>query len=128
LPIALENFTFRWRWKMVGNGRTEVAPKGIGERQHAGVFPHGYGWESKAKTGGFMAEMKPRLIRVDDYVAEILEGDADRLPPSMKEQAEIYRQTAQRLCQSNNPRMVRIWEEPPGKEGGDFISPDPASH
>ncbi|MGD0228330.1 MAG: hypothetical protein ABSF71_39005 [Terriglobia bacterium] len=75
-----------------------------------------------------MAEMKPRLIRVDDYVAEILEGDADRLPPSMKEQAEVYRQMAQRFRQSDNQKMVRIWEEPGAIEGPDFIMSDSASH
>ena len=71
-----------------------------------------------------MGEMKYRLIRIDDYVAELIETDAARMPLSMKEQADILRERAQRLRQSDEKGMVRIWNE----EGADFTRPDPASH
>jgi hypothetical protein len=105
-----------------------VGSLAIEERQHADVFPHGYGRESKAKTGGFMAEMKYRLVRVADFTAESLEAEADRVPPSMKEHADSLRKMAKIMRQSDNQKMVRVWEEQTGIEGADFIMHDPASH
>jgi hypothetical protein len=81
-----------------------------------------------AGPGGLMAEMKSRLIRVVDYIAEFYEAEAGRMPLSMKERAEIYRQMARDLRQSDNPRMVRILEELGGIEGPDFIMSDSDSH
>jgi hypothetical protein len=47
----------------------------------------------------------------------------------MKEQAEILREHAQSLRQSDEKKMVSvpIWEENPEKKESDFIRPDPAS-
>ncbi len=58
-----------------------------------------------------MAEMKPRLVRVVDFTAESLEAEADRMPPGYKPQAESLRKTARLLRASDNPKMVRVWEE-----------------
>jgi hypothetical protein len=69
-----------------------------------------------------------RLIRIVDFTAESLEAEADRVPPSMKEHADSLRKMAKIIRQSDNPRMVRVWEEQGGMEGPDFIRPDPASY
>ena len=56
-------------------------------------------------------EVKPRLVRVDDFVAESLEARANSLPPSEKAQANNWRDVAKKLRASGNTRMVRVWEE-----------------
>ena len=70
-------------------------------------------------------EVKPRIVRADDFVAEQLEEIAGRLPPSEKAQAEYLRGAAKRFRDSERTGMVRIWERSEG--GADFIKPDPAS-
>jgi len=64
-----------------------------------------------------MSELKPRFVRVDDFVAESLEAEANRLPPSERTRADILREQARIFRTSGNPRMVRVWEEPPQKQG-----------
>jgi len=60
-------------------------------------------------------EIKPRLVRVDDFVAETLESEADMMPPWTKFQAGIWRDVAKDLRASENTKMVRVWEEPETK-------------
>jgi hypothetical protein len=60
-------------------------------------------------------EMKPRLVRVDDFVAETLEAAADKLPPWAKSQADIWRDVAKDLRASESTKIVRVWEEPEPK-------------
>ena len=60
-------------------------------------------------------ERKPRLVRVDDFVAETLESEADMMPPWTKFQAGIWRDVAKDLRASASTKMVRVWEEPEPK-------------
>ena len=60
-------------------------------------------------------EIKPRLVRVDDFVAETLESEADMMPPLTKFQAGIWRDVAKDLRASESTKMVRVWEEPETK-------------
>jgi hypothetical protein len=55
-------------------------------------------------------ERNPRLVRVDDFVAETLEAEADKMPPWTKFQADIWRDVAKDLRASENTKMVRVWE------------------
>ena len=58
-----------------------------------------------------MAEMKPRTVRADDFVAESLEHDANAMPPSYKDRADILRNAAKIYRESKNPKTIRVWEE-----------------
>jgi hypothetical protein len=60
-------------------------------------------------------ERKPRLVRVDDFVAETLEAKADKMPPWTRFQADIWRDVAKDLRASESTKMVRVWEEPEPK-------------
>jgi hypothetical protein len=60
-----------------------------------------------------MAQLKPRLISVGDFVAESLETEANKLPPSKKEQAEIWRTAAKSQRELGSKKMIRVWEEMP---------------
>ena len=55
-------------------------------------------------------ERKARLVRVDDFVAETLESEADMMPPWTKFQAGIWRDVARDLRASESTKMVRVWE------------------
>lgn len=55
-------------------------------------------------------ERNPRLVRVDDFVAETLEAEADKMPPWTKFQADIWRYVAKDLRASEKTNMVRVWE------------------
>lgn len=55
-----------------------------------------------------MPELTPRLVRVVDFVAELLEEEADRL---LAGRDDSRRTMAEILRKSDNPRMVRVWEE-----------------
>lgn len=59
--------------------------------------------------------MKPRLVRVVDFVAESLEEEAAKMPQSYKAQADILRKAAAEYRKINNSKMVRVWEEEPKK-------------
>ena len=60
-------------------------------------------------------EIKPRLVRVDAFVAETLESEAHTTPPWTKFQAGIWRDVAKDLRASASTKMVRVWEEPEPK-------------
>ena len=60
-------------------------------------------------------ERKPRLVRVNDFVADNLEAEADMMPPWTKFQAGIWRDVAKDLRASESTKMVRVWEEPETK-------------
>jgi len=57
-----------------------------------------------------------REIRAVDFVAELLEEEAGRMPQSLKPQADSLRASATRMRESNSSRMVRIEEIPTAKE------------
>ncbi len=59
-----------------------------------------------------MTEVKRRLVRVSDFVAESLEAEADRMPPSYREQADSLRRSASLMRQVGSKKLVRVWEEP----------------
>lgn len=54
--------------------------------------------------------MKPRIVRVDDFVAEEIEGEAARLPPSKAGEAKILLEHAASLRASRRTRYLRVWE------------------
>ena len=58
-----------------------------------------------------MGEIRTRLVRVVEFVAEGLEEEANRLPPSRKSEADSFRRMAEILRSSDNPRLVRVSEE-----------------
>ena len=60
-------------------------------------------------------DTKPRLVRVDDFVAETLEAKADQMPPWAKSQADNWRDVATDLRASESTKIVRVWEEPEPK-------------
>ncbi len=60
-------------------------------------------------------DIKPRLVRLDDFVAEILEAKADKMPPWAKSQADIWRDVATDLRASESKKIVRVCEEPEPK-------------
>jgi hypothetical protein len=57
-----------------------------------------------------------RQVRVADFVAEALEKEADRIPASMRDQAESLRNIAKRLRESDNLSLVRVHEVPPASQ------------
>lgn len=58
-----------------------------------------------------MAEMTPRLVKVSDFVAEALEAEANRMPPSYKEQADNLRKSAETMRRLGSQKLVRVWED-----------------
>lgn len=56
-------------------------------------------------------KMKPRLIRVVDFVAEMLEEEAATTP--YKEQAKSLYRSAETYREINYSKLVRVWEETP---------------
>lgn len=59
-----------------------------------------------------MTEMKPRLIRGDDFVAETLEAMASRIPEGHPD-ADHCRRMAKLFRESGRTGMIRVWEEAP---------------
>lgn len=59
-----------------------------------------------------MTEVKWRPLRVSDFIAESLEAEADRMPPSYKEQADSLRKSASLVRQVGSKKLVRVWEDP----------------
>ncbi len=51
---------------------------------------------------------KTRELRVVEFVAELLEDEANSLPPSMKNEGDNLRRAAKRMLESENPRIVRV--------------------
>jgi len=60
-------------------------------------------------------ERKSRLERVNDFVADNLEAEADMMPPWTKFHAGIWRDVAKVLRASESTKMVRVSEEPEPK-------------
>lgn len=56
-------------------------------------------------------KMRLRVLRVVDHVAELLEAEANKMPPSFKAQADILRKAAVSQRESPSTRMTRLWEE-----------------
>ncbi len=63
-------------------------------------------------------KMRVRALRVVDQVAELLEVEANKMPPSFKAQADILRKAAVSQRESTNPRMTRLWEEVSQEQSG----------
>ena len=53
------------------------------------------------------------VVRVDDYVAELLEHEASLLPESFRENAEILRQQAKYFRESGGTTTMVVWVEVP---------------
>jgi hypothetical protein len=68
-------------------------------------------------------EVKLRLVRVDDFVADTLEAQADKMPPWAKFQAENWRDVAKDLRESESTKIVWVWEEPGPKAASSSQSP-----
>jgi hypothetical protein len=60
-------------------------------------------------------DIKPRFVRLDDFVAETLEAKADKMPPWAKYQADNWRDVAKDLRASESTTIVQVWEEPEPK-------------
>jgi hypothetical protein len=54
--------------------------------------------------------MTVRVLTPGEYVAELLEAEADRIPRSMKERADILREHARLMRKRGGPKRVRLWE------------------
>jgi len=70
-----------------------------------------------------MANIVPRLLRADDFVAETYEKWAANLPSSQKSLGEYYLRVAKTFRESGRTGMVRLWEQ---KEV-ELFEPDPPS-
>ncbi len=53
----------------------------------------------------------PRVIPANHFVAESLEEEASRLPPSEKAKANILREAANLYRSLRTSKLVRVWEE-----------------
>jgi hypothetical protein len=60
-------------------------------------------------------DIKPRWVRLDDFLAETLEAKADKMPPWAKSQADSWRNVSKDLRESESTKIVRVWEEPEPK-------------
>jgi len=58
-----------------------------------------------------MPDMKVREVRAVEFAAELLDEEANKMPPSYKERAEHLHRMADIMRQSTNQKMVRVWEE-----------------
>lgn len=54
-----------------------------------------------------------RQVRLDDFLADVFEREADKLPPSYREIAEIYRKRADAYRKSKSREMILIREDLP---------------
>lgn len=52
-------------------------------------------------------EMK-QAIRIDDFIAEVLEAEAGKMPLGCAEQAKVLRDHAAKLRASNDTKMVKV--------------------
>ena len=55
-------------------------------------------------------ESKLRSMRVSDLIADGIEEEANRLPPSEKNNAEYLRKTAKIIREREDSRIIRIVE------------------
>jgi hypothetical protein len=60
---------------------------------------------------GMAIKLVPRAMRVDDFIADSLEREAGRIPPSHCPEVEALLQHASLLRSSQNSKMILIWEE-----------------
>jgi hypothetical protein len=58
-----------------------------------------------------MAKKLSRTIPANDFIAESLEEEANRLPPSREEQAKMLRKSAEIYRSLPSRNSVRIWVE-----------------
>jgi hypothetical protein len=49
-------------------------------------------------------------MRADDFVAESLETEANRMPPGSKDQADLLRLHAKRLRESGATKLISVKE------------------
>ena len=54
---------------------------------------------------------KPRDTTAGEFTAELLEEEANQMPPSMKTQADILRDAAKIYRERGSKRKIRVWEE-----------------
>jgi hypothetical protein len=55
-------------------------------------------------------EPTPRVVRRVDFIAELLDDQANRMPPSYKETAEGWHKMADEFRRSTDQRTIRVWE------------------
>lgn len=55
-------------------------------------------------------KMTVRILTPGEYVAEMLEAEAAKMPRSYKTQADILRKQAQLMRHRPGPKRVRVWE------------------
>jgi hypothetical protein len=60
-----------------------------------------------------------RRITVGELVAEELEAEANRMPPTYKDQADGLRRSAAFMRRGGSKKVVRVWEEP--AQTGDVV-------
>jgi hypothetical protein len=53
----------------------------------------------------------PRVIPANHFIADSLEEEANRLPPSAKANADAYREAARLYRALRTSKLVRVWEE-----------------
>ena len=69
---------------------------------------------SKHREPDVKREVKPRLVRLADFMAEGLEKEAARIPQGHPN-AEDCRRLAKIFRESRRTDMIRVWEETPQK-------------
>jgi hypothetical protein len=69
-------------------------------------------------------ELKPKLVRVDEFVAELLEERASSLPPSQKAKANNWLRAANERRASTGTRMTGVWQESPEEKSDAAKEPD----
>jgi hypothetical protein len=55
-------------------------------------------------------KMTVRVLTPGEYVAELLEAEANRMPRSYKVQADLLRKQAGLMRKRPGPKRVRVWE------------------
>lgn len=78
---------------------------------------NGDGWpvnEFELNLSGALSMTKKfvRRITVGEFVAEELEAEASRMPPSYKDQADILRRSAAFMRREGSKKLVRVLEVP----------------
>lgn len=59
-----------------------------------------------------MPGKEARVATVGEYIAEELEAEANRMPPSYKDQADILRRSAAFMRREGSKKLVRVLEIP----------------
>jgi hypothetical protein len=58
-----------------------------------------------------MSKSKPRVVRRAEFLAELLDDYASRMPPSRIEESERWHKLADESRKSTGTRTVRVWED-----------------